>query len=339
MTGSCLKRKGAILDYTLFELFSFKTSMLFKNSSACLSSNLILTVCSPLLGLVKQNQLQNYYPNIVKIFSDDPDTKPEAKCSPYLDKMPNTAWKVKWSKLYGDFWKNNIINPSPVIERVSLSKANAASCYESTMCHDSTIALANKYRAAKDKSVGHSLPHPRKANLEISNGAIANCKAEVGPKCNSTSDIPICLDTVKYGSKAALKSVVEKIKQALDKGYKLYCGLLSGIKHEMTPLLTTKKKPDDVQFPNPEHYILLLGHDDNKFVFWDSDPTVSNIEVTGWGQGLGVLFFIEDSNSDWCAFSTACTKEDLVSVNGDGEHTVVKHRHRYQVYSVQTLPT
>lgn len=143
-------------------------------------------------------------------------------------------------------------------------------------------------------------------------------------------------DRIKYNNVRTLKQILGNIVQALRQGHLVLCGVLSGI------LDDSKKK-----FPNPEHYILLFSYekieDEDTFVFWDSDPTCSNISVFDkWGTSFGVVFFNTKeidtiTKTPFPMFSTACDLDDLNRVSLSGDHQDVTRRHRYQVYYVQTL--
>jgi hypothetical protein len=73
--------------------------------------------------------------------------------------------------------------------------------------------------------------------------------------------------------------------------------------------------------PEPKHYILIFRYEGNKdnpdkFLFWDSDDTRSDIQDSSlnWGVGFGVLFFRKGR------FTTAFSDEDLNRVDPEGGH-------------------
>jgi Papain-like cysteine protease AvrRpt2 len=240
------------------------------------------------------------YPNIVKVYGDDP-----------------TATRAWAQDLYKKFWLNDTINTSPSVIPATVKRINASydlggidfkgkPTGEKGACFSSTHALGRKY--IKAKGLG-SIP----ANLKISEGQIAGAK-------------PIRegnLDRIVYSSPGALKKVVDAIKLALIAGYPVVCGLLSGVRHNMTPI---------TEIPTPEHYVLVFAYENNVFAFWDSDPSVSNIASFGWDPGFGILVATTDT------LSTGWDTADLSAVDDDGNHSYFPKRHRYQVYSVQTLP-
>lgn len=266
------------------------------------ASNGILT--SALINKINERGISSDYPRIVKVYGPDV-----------------TATKAWAQDLYKKFWlRDNAINPSPNVTPATIARFNAAynlggidlngqPTGEKGACHNSTHALGRKYVNAKGLA-------PIPANLKISRGQIAGAKSKSEGM----------LDRVVYSSPGALNAEVDKIKLALDAGYPVVCGLLSGVKHDMTALLTKKK------LPNPEHYVLVFGYENNVFAFWDSDVSVSDMTATDWGPGFGLLVATTTS------FSTGWDEADLRAVDGEGNHLNFPKRHRYQVYSVQTLP-
>ena len=244
------------------------------------------------------------YPNIVKVYAPDP-----------------TATKAWAQALYKQFWLNDTINVSPNVNPATVARSDAAydlggidlngrPTGEKGACFSSTHALGRKY--IKARGLG-----PIPANLKISQGQIAGVKTPLREGV---------LDRIVYSSPEALKKVVDDIKAALNAGYPVVCGLLSGATH------------DTIEFPKPEHFILVFAYENNVFAFWDSDVSVSNMTATGWGPGFGILVATRDT------FSTGWDAADLSAVDTDmhsdtwGDHLHFPRRHRYQVYSVQTLP-
>lgn len=232
------------------------------------------------------------------------------------NELPDT-WSIltdgcspSWAEnLYYQIWGNTDILPSPDIGKPSIAKYISARANEVSKCFDSTRSLAKKYLKAKGRS---NLPK----SLGISQGIIANCRIVPGmntPDGHATQ-------SVSYND-TQLRSLVAHMKQAIDAGYLILCGGLSGIAHEMAI------------YPNPEHYVLLFAHDGrDAFVFWDSDKTESKIESLGWGVGFGILFYRNNR------LSTAYSDEDFKNVDSGGIHIAEPRRHRYQIYYVQTLP-
>jgi hypothetical protein len=260
-----------------------------------------------LLDKVNELGLQADYPSTVKAYQPDP-----------------TATKAWAQNLYQQVWGNDAMNPTPSVDPPTLARAKAAfelggvdlagtPTGEKGACFDSTKALGRKVIKAR------ALPAVP-ANLKIAQGQIANAQAV---SKNATEGF----DIVTYGSPAGLAAVVEKMKRALDAGFLLLCGVLSGTRHDMTPKPTAAKP-----LPQPEHYVLVFAYDNNVFAFWDSDSAVTDIGFTGWGPGFGFLVATNTS------LSTAMDPNDLVDVDSGGNHNQFKKRHRYQVYSVQTLP-
>jgi hypothetical protein len=141
------------------------------------------------------------------------------------------------------------------------------------------------------------------------------------------------LDYIDYQNLTALNKLIENIKKALDAGLLVRCGVLSGLQ-QVPERWETKNAGTSTEFKfyNPDHFILIFGYDENRFIFWDSDSTVSDIQKTGMGKGFGVLSFTGKT------FSTGIDDADLANIDGNGDHKSLLKRHRYQVLSVQTLP-
>ena len=74
-----------------------------------------------------------------------------------------------------------------------------------------------------------------------------------------------------------------------------------------------------------EHYILIIGYESNKFLFWDAHASDSK----EFGGGFGFLFFDVSHNR----LSTAETDSDL-PVDEAGEQR--NRQHRYQPLTMST---
>jgi hypothetical protein len=114
-------------------------------------------------------------------------------------------------------------------------------------------------------------------------------------------------DVIKYGG--GLDLAIRNLRKALDDNWVVRAAVLSG-------KATGGDKPEPQPWCKEEHYIVIIGYDDNEFVFWDPDPGASP-------GGFGHLFY--DSNVP--RFSTAQNSSDL-AVDSAGVH---HGQHRYQI--------
>lgn len=212
---------------------------------------------------------------------------------------------------YTTVWSTPTILPIPVRTPATVGKLNAAYNLEKGKCFDTCRSFARKLLKASGGPT--ALP----TTAKISQGIIAN--ASVGPVAGLPN-----LQNITYGNPAGIAPVISTIKAAIDAKGAVQCGVLSGVKHDMSA------------FPSPEHYVLVFAYDsigsDDAFLFWDPDAAVTNIGTTSWGNGFGVLF------AGGGRFSTASSAGDLNAVSSTGDHTADPDRHRYQVYYVQSLP-
>ena len=121
-----------------------------------------------------------------------------------------------------------------------------------------------------------------------------------------------------------LQTVVAAARTLLSGGGYLVAGCLSGRKYEAG------------EHPFPEHYILLFAADDNTFLFWDPDVSVTDIaELSGkLGPAIGVLFY-DNSDAARPKLSTGLNFNDLSNVDISGHHTKHPKRHRYQIVTLQ----
>jgi peptidoglycan hydrolase-like protein with peptidoglycan-binding domain len=91
-----------------------------------------------------------------------------------------------------------------------------------------------------------------------------------------------------------LTDVLEVVRRALKGGFFVIAGVLSGVKNNQP---SSRK---------PEHFLLILDVDDeDRFLFWDPDASVSKWTI--FGQGFGVLFFDKTANR----FTTAKNDADI----------------------------
>jgi hypothetical protein len=136
-------------------------------------------------------------------------------------------------------------------------------------------------------------------------------------------------DLVEYGS--SLPGTVGKMRDALDDGFVLYTSVLSGfgVGHvaNMTNCNTPeeRRKSQKVTGLRPEHYILIIGYENDRFLFWDAHPSDSK----EFGGGFGFLFFDSSENR----LTTAKSNNDL-PVDENGEQN--NGQHRYQPLKIWT---
>jgi hypothetical protein len=201
--------------------------------------------------------------------------------------------------------------PVPVLSPPSFRKYVAENDLEKGNCFVTASALATKLLKAR------GAPARIPAASRISDGAIAGAilQAVVGnPQ----------LQNIGYSNPMALTALLPRIKAVLDLDCVVKCGVLSGLRHDMSV------------FPNPEHYVMLIAHDpiggQPAFLFWDPDAFATVFESAGWGRCFGALL------AATARLSTALDDADLNNLNTEGEHALHLKRHRYQVYSVQSLP-
>ena len=203
----------------------------------------------------------------------------------------------------------------------SLQKAQAAFEIEKDRCWQVLRSFARmllKKRAIK------SLPAAAQISAALLGGA-------------SIKNITPKRQEIVYASQPELTAAVARMKEAIDNGGYVHCGVLSGALHEHS------------KFGSPEHHILVFAYDvrdgQDAFAFWDPDAFVSNIASTvtptnasGWGRGFGILF------SRPGRLCTGVDDADLAAIDTDstsptfGDHTSEPKRHCYQVYTLQSLP-
>jgi hypothetical protein len=136
---------------------------------------------------------------------------------------------------------------------------------------------------------------------------------------------------VRY-DKDRLAAAVTSLKKVLDAGHVVRAGVLSGIAGSLS---------------NPDHYILVIGYDDNDFVYWDTDSIVSDRDP--FGQAFGTLThyhpgvaafaaagYSESEANIFQRLGTARNDEEL-KANGHGDFVITgttRANHRYQVLSL-----
>jgi hypothetical protein len=125
-------------------------------------------------------------------------------------------------------------------------------------------------------------------------------------------------------------SAVAQLKKALDAGQLVHARVLSGVGIGTEKDVPFDSKPAvNVGQPPPEHSLVIIGFDDDKFVFSDPDANVSKSPETGFG-----FLFFDSSNG---RLSTAENTSDL-PVDPNGKHPNGNHSgdKRYQVLTLST---
>jgi len=113
---------------------------------------------------------------------------------------------------------------------------------------------------------------------------------------------------------------VAALMQALDAGLMVHARVLSGVGVGSTSVpAEPNAQPTPIGIPGEgEHSVLIIGYDNNKFVFNDPDAS----ESKNPGGGFGFMYF------DGTHFGTARNANDL-RVDANGDHYLGDHR--YQV--------
>lgn len=127
-------------------------------------------------------------------------------------------------------------------------------------------------------------------------------------------------------TQTGVSEIAERMRVLLDQGQVLHARVLSGVQEGMDTIEAEPGAVDkNVTVPTAgEHSLLVIGWDDNKFVFHDPDPGGSKNP----GGGFGFLYEADGH------LSTAWKKSEL-RVDRFGDHVIGDHR--YQVLSVSTV--
>jgi outer membrane protein OmpA-like peptidoglycan-associated protein len=142
---------------------------------------------------------------------------------------------------------------------------------------------------------------------------------------------------------AQLKQMVERLKCLLDRGCVVPVGVLSGICDDK-PDLSGICKPVPLQDKWRdcwEHWLLIIGYDGNRFVFWDSAESsmIGPLKPAGGKDNhyFGFLYY-DSTNHRLSTATTNAAVKDALEVDSFGFHTQgVPRLHaqkRYQVVSM-----
>ena len=130
-----------------------------------------------------------------------------------------------------------------------------------------------------------------------------------------------------------LPRAVSKLKAVLDSGCVVRAGVLSGICDDKPDVACERKSDPHVVWKDcPEHWILILGHDGDTFVFWDSSGASA---IRRCGHEFGLLHYDESANR-----LSAAADSSGMEVNWSGHHTtgftLESPQLRYQVLMLRT---
>lgn len=229
---------------------------------------------------------------------------------------------------FNDVWANDNISAAPGLSGspASLGKAQAAAKLERDRCWQVLRAFAAKL--LKKRPVVH-LARTAILSEAVVGGAQPQQTAPGVPASLGVAEI-LARQTLVYTQPSILSAAAQRMRDALNAGGFVHCGVLSGALHEHSV------------FPKPEHHILVFAHDtvdgQEAFLFWDPDAAHSNIAATGWGSGFGVLF---SRNGRLCTGIDDADLADIErtkNVKHEGNHLRDTLRHSYQVYTLETLP-
>jgi outer membrane protein OmpA-like peptidoglycan-associated protein len=124
---------------------------------------------------------------------------------------------------------------------------------------------------------------------------------------------------LKYKSRP-LARMVENLKCLLDRGCAIPLGVMSGICDDK-PDRTCTAAPANRWRDCWEHWLLVIGYEGNRFVFWDSAQASANgpKKPDKDNHWFGVLFY--DSKNDRLSTATTDPSVDGLEVSSDGYHT------------------
>lgn len=139
---------------------------------------------------------------------------------------------------------------------------------------------------------------------------------------------------VKY---QPLTQVIRDLKCALDRGCIVKTGVLSGLCDDKPDLGCVKKLAGKGQVWRdcPEHWLLMIGYDNNTFIFWDSAGMSS---ISRCGHEFGLLHYdpLENRLTTAPVSSTQDTMTVIPARGGDvgGWHVFDNRQKRYQVLAL-----
>ena len=135
-----------------------------------------------------------------------------------------------------------------------------------------------------------------------------------------------------------LTQVIKELKCVLDRGCTVKAGVLSGLCDDKPDLGCAKNlagKGGLVWRDCPEHWLLIIGYDNNTFIFWDSARMSS---ITKCEHEFGLLHY--DSSENRLTTAPVDPKKDTMAViplrndNVGGWHVFDNQQKRYQVLAL-----
>jgi hypothetical protein len=120
-----------------------------------------------------------------------------------------------------------------------------------------------------------------------------------------------------------IKGSVAKMVEALDNGFTVKAGVVSGIYSDHT----VKTGQNNYIAGPPDHFLLIIGHETNEFIFWDPDASQSK----ALGAGFGKLYYAGN------ILATAPTEANLEILDDKYGHQKLNSDKRYQVISLDSV--
>jgi hypothetical protein len=200
-------------------------------------------------------------------------------------------------------------------------------------CHATLLWMVQRLRNAG------AFPGCRQAKNSVATQLFTGISKQAGDRC--------CV--VQY--KSDLAATVAKMRDAIDDGFLIKAGVLSGV---CTGTGGACSDAGCCTVRDPDHWLLVFGHDGaNQFVFWD--PFTEDSDLTVHCRGFGFLFFDPAARR----LSTAKDDTEMGTTPGGNHWPLLRdsfdprcgtccarfgkpcsaglRQHRYQVLSVQSL--
>ena len=299
---------------------NFWTSQIWDRIDNLIDAEISAPLQSDLKGLAEANAQLNYkaIAEKTKKVTQDPAYKTDQKAQKLFFEPDLRSGK----EIYDTWWyiyrtKKTLPDLSkylsfPILRKISL--------YEIQACAATVGNVFEVYK--KGGGAGKGMRDPKNAfSGRLFASAIAQRDA-----CRVDSNRALG-DIVKY---VPLDPIIAKMKAAIDDGFALHTHVLSGYGIGSDAPMTDCSSPEsrkEAQKHCPaisgEHYILIIGYEGNKFLFWDAHASDSK-EL---GGGFGYLFY---SNG---RLTTAENDNDL-PVDENGDHS--GGQHRYQPLTIST---
>jgi hypothetical protein len=236
----------------------------------------------------------------------------------YIDPDPRTG-----KEIYDTWWyiyRTQKTLPD-LIKYLTLPILNKITLYEIQACGYTVGNVVEVYKSRG--GTGRGIRNPKNVfSAQLFASSIAQRDT-----CRVNSDTAVG-DLVEY---VPLQAIIGKMKTSLDDGFVFYTHVLSGygVGHEapMTDCSSPEQRTKS-RMLHPtiggEHYILIIGYENDRFLFWDAHASDSK----EFGGGFGSLFYSSNKR-----LTTAESDSDL-PVNGSGEQS--NGQHRYQPLTIST---